>query len=172
MNASLRICRYQTSVYRPSWSCLISSIWFWKDALVLTMTIFPPSNMVANHLRYLSWKILQLSFCIFAAIIIWDGTAVIFLAWKSYKETWRLHLRTYIYVCSYMLIACVSLCMDNQILLSLTCLFSMQALDISSCQNISHLGLSSIVSSAEGLQQLTLAHGSSVRIWSVLIFKH
>ncbi|KAK4759391.1 hypothetical protein SAY87_022522 [Trapa incisa] len=39
---------------------------------------------------------------------------------------------------------------------------SLKALDISSCQNISHLGLSSIVSSIEGLQQLTLAHGSPV----------
>lgn len=47
----------------------------------------------------------------------------------------------------------------------------MQALDISSCQNISHVGLSSILSSTEGLQQLSLAHGSPVRI-SFFILRH
>lgn len=141
-------------------------LWYWRWQSFHHQTWLQITQGICHE------RPLQLSFCIFAAIIIWDGTAVISLAPKSYKEAWRLHLRTAIYVCSYMLIACVSLCMDNQILLSLTCLFSMQALDISSCQNISHLGLSSIVSSAEGLQQLTLAHGSSVRIWPALIFKH
>ncbi|XVF55013.1 hypothetical protein PTKIN_Ptkin06aG0002200 [Pterospermum kingtungense] len=39
---------------------------------------------------------------------------------------------------------------------------SLKILDVSTCQNISHNGLSSLISGAEGLQQLTLAHGSPV----------
>ncbi|KAB2098523.1 hypothetical protein ES319_A01G244900v1 [Gossypium barbadense] len=39
---------------------------------------------------------------------------------------------------------------------------SLKSLDVSTCQNISHNGLSSLVSGAVGLQQLTLAHGSPV----------
>lgn len=35
---------------------------------------------------------------------------------------------------------------------------------MSTCQNISHNGLSSLVSGAVGLQQLTLAHGSPVSL--------
>ncbi|XP_022745713.1 F-box/LRR-repeat protein 3-like isoform X2 [Durio zibethinus] len=36
------------------------------------------------------------------------------------------------------------------------------SLDVSTCQNLSYDGLSSLISGAEGLQQLTLAHGSPV----------
>ncbi|XP_022767835.1 F-box/LRR-repeat protein 3-like [Durio zibethinus] len=39
---------------------------------------------------------------------------------------------------------------------------SLKSLDVSACQNISHNGLSSLINGAEGLQQLTLAHGSPV----------
>lgn len=39
---------------------------------------------------------------------------------------------------------------------------SLKSLDLSTCQNINHNGLSSLISGAEGLQQLTLAHGSPV----------
>ncbi|XVF76901.1 hypothetical protein PTKIN_Ptkin13bG0304500 [Pterospermum kingtungense] len=39
---------------------------------------------------------------------------------------------------------------------------SLKSLDLSTCQNISHNGLSSLISGAEGLQQLILAHGSPV----------
>ncbi|OMO84945.1 Leucine-rich repeat, cysteine-containing subtype [Corchorus capsularis] len=39
---------------------------------------------------------------------------------------------------------------------------SLKSLDVSTCQNISHRGLSSLINGAEGLQQLTLAHGSPV----------
>ncbi|KAK4775915.1 hypothetical protein SAY87_023876 [Trapa incisa] len=39
---------------------------------------------------------------------------------------------------------------------------SLKTLDISSCQNISHVGLSSFLSGTECLKQLTLAHGSPV----------
>ncbi|XVE76636.1 hypothetical protein DITRI_Ditri12bG0189400 [Diplodiscus trichospermus] len=39
---------------------------------------------------------------------------------------------------------------------------SLKSLDMSTCQNISHNGLSFLISGAEGLQQLTLAHGSPV----------
>ncbi|XWS67315.1 hypothetical protein CRYUN_Cryun05aG0276800 [Craigia yunnanensis] len=39
---------------------------------------------------------------------------------------------------------------------------SLKSLDMSTCRSISHNGLSSLISGAEGLQQLTLAHGSSV----------
>ncbi|XVE62090.1 hypothetical protein DITRI_Ditri06bG0091700 [Diplodiscus trichospermus] len=39
---------------------------------------------------------------------------------------------------------------------------SLKSLDVSACQNLSHNGLSSLISRAEGLQQLTLAHGSPV----------
>ncbi|XWS60019.1 hypothetical protein CRYUN_Cryun08bG0172400 [Craigia yunnanensis] len=38
----------------------------------------------------------------------------------------------------------------------------LKSLDVSTCQNLSHNGLSSLISGAEGLQQLTLAHGSPV----------
>ncbi|KAJ4704322.1 F-box/LRR-repeat protein 3 [Melia azedarach] len=41
---------------------------------------------------------------------------------------------------------------------------SLKALDISSCQHISHLGLSSLTSGTGGLQQLTLAYGSPVTL--------
>jgi hypothetical protein len=40
---------------------------------------------------------------------------------------------------------------------------------MSSCQNISHVGLSSLTSGAEGLQQLTLGYGSPV-IFCTLFF--
>ncbi|GLT89358.1 hypothetical protein SLE2022_073430 [Rubroshorea leprosula] len=39
---------------------------------------------------------------------------------------------------------------------------SLKSFDMSSCQNISHSGLSSLISGTEGLQQLTLAYGSPV----------
>ncbi|XVE97163.1 hypothetical protein REPUB_Repub02eG0287600 [Reevesia pubescens] len=39
---------------------------------------------------------------------------------------------------------------------------SLKSLDVSTCQNISHNGLSSLISAADNLQQLTLAHGSPV----------
>lgn len=39
---------------------------------------------------------------------------------------------------------------------------ALKALDMSSCQNVSHVGLSSLTSSAECLQQLILAYGSPV----------
>ncbi|KAK2647464.1 hypothetical protein Ddye_014953 [Dipteronia dyeriana] len=41
---------------------------------------------------------------------------------------------------------------------------SLKALDMSSCQNISYLGLSSLTSGTGGLQQLTLAYGSPVTL--------
>ncbi|KAM7263034.1 hypothetical protein ACFE04_000717 [Oxalis oulophora] len=41
---------------------------------------------------------------------------------------------------------------------------SLKTLDISSCQNISHIGLSSLVSESGGLQQLILAHGFPVTL--------
>ncbi|KAK0585148.1 hypothetical protein LWI29_023955 [Acer saccharum] len=41
---------------------------------------------------------------------------------------------------------------------------SLKALDMSSCQNISHLGLASLTSGTGGLQQLTLAYGSPVTL--------
>ncbi|KAK4833719.1 hypothetical protein QYF36_009963 [Acer negundo] len=41
---------------------------------------------------------------------------------------------------------------------------SLKALDMSNCQNISHLGLSSLTSGTGGLQQLTLAYGSPVTL--------
>lgn len=37
-----------------------------------------------------------------------------------------------------------------------------QKLDMSSCQNVSHVGLSSLTSDARSLQQLALAYGSPV----------
>lgn len=39
---------------------------------------------------------------------------------------------------------------------------SLKSLDMSSCQNLSHGGLSSLISGLEGLQRLTLAHGLPV----------
>ncbi|KAL8140998.1 hypothetical protein V2J09_007019 [Rumex salicifolius] len=39
---------------------------------------------------------------------------------------------------------------------------SLKTLDMSSCQNVSHVGLSSFTSGTEGLQQLVLAYGSPV----------
>ncbi|OAY41574.1 F-box/LRR-repeat protein 3 [Manihot esculenta] len=39
---------------------------------------------------------------------------------------------------------------------------SLKTLDMSSCQNISHVGLSSLISGAGGLEELTLAYGSPV----------
>ncbi|EEF35723.1 F-box/LRR-repeat protein 3 [Ricinus communis] len=41
---------------------------------------------------------------------------------------------------------------------------SLKTLDMSSCQNISHVGLSSLIGGAGGLEQLTLAYGSPVTL--------
>lgn len=41
---------------------------------------------------------------------------------------------------------------------------SFQKLDMSSCQNVSHVGLSSLTSCAGCLRQLVLSYGSPVRV--------
>jgi hypothetical protein len=43
-----------------------------------------------------------------------------------------------------------------------------QKLDMSSCQNVTHVGLSSVFSCTRCLEQLTLAYGSSVSLYNSL----
>lgn len=59
------------------------------------------------------------------------------------------------------LVGCFSIDDDSLVALKHGCK-SLKKLDMSSCQNVSHVGLSSLTSDARSLQQLALAYGSPV----------